>query len=284
MIQSVLLLTIIVASGMLKLSGQVETSFNNTIGVIEVDALDRKAYELLEDKEYQNSLQCFEDILQIDSRNIGALMGKAKCQFELGDYLKSYGTYETVLELNDSNIYALDGIGNASLFLKDFDRALTFFNRSISLYSENISIYYSIALAKFCLMKFSEAAEFSNKSILLHKKNGLESPYSFLLTYLCYIQTNNKIRVEQLINYMKTSSFEDDWPGALVKFIIGDIDKIELLSFVKSKSEEIEAHTYIAFKLLYEGQLKQGIKHLDWVKNIKNFQSKETLLSNTITL
>ena len=284
MIKLVLLLTITIAFGMLKVIGQVETSFYDTSSVIEVDTLDRKAYKLLEEKEYKNSLNCFQNILQIDPKNIAAHMGKAKCQFELGNYLKSYNTYKTILEFNDSNIYALEGIGNSLLFLKEFDEALKFFNRSITLYPENISIYYSIALAKFCLKKFQKAAEFSNKSILLYKQSGLESPYSFLLTYLCYIQSNNKIRVEQLVNYMKGSSFEDGWPKNIVEFVIGDIDKVELLSFVKSKFQEAEAHTYIAFKLIYEGELELGIKHLNWVKEVEGFKSNETLLSDTIIL
>lgn len=268
------------------LSGQVESYALSSPEIIEVDTVSRDAFQQLDRGNYEEALIQFNQLLENNPYYISALMGKAKCLFELGDYTQAFDSYLKVLEKDENDVYALEGLGNTALYLNQFDRALNYYRKAISIYPENSTVYYSMAVAHLCQNDFKKATEYLKTAILIHNKNGLEAPYSLLLSYVCYAQTNSRSRTNELLSYIKSFNFSqtDNWPTQILNFIQGEIETTDLLASVVSREQEIEAHTYIAFKLLFDGMKEQAEQHLEWVRSIKDYRSIETIIANNLVL
>lgn len=273
-------------SALNSLYGQVESYALSSPEIIEVDAVSRDAFQQLDRGNYEEALIQFNQLLESNPYYISALMGKAKCLFELGDYPQAFDSYLKVVERDDSDVYALEGLGNTALYLNQFNRALNYYRQAISIYPENSTVYYSMAVAHLCQNDFERASEYLKTAILIHNKNGLEAPYSLLLSYVCYALTNSQSRTDELLKYIKSFNFSqtDNWPIQILSYIQGEIESTALLASVVSREQEIEAHTYIGFKLLFEGMKERAEQHLDWVRSIKDYRSIETIIANNLTL
>lgn len=268
------------------LYGQVETYAFGTPEIIEVSTMNRDAFQQLDRKDYEGALNQFNQLLESNPYYISALMGKAKCLFELGQYLQAFDSYLEVVNKDESDVYALEGLGNTALYLNQFDQALYYYNKAISIYPENSTIYHSMAVAMLCQKNYIKATEYLKTAILMHNKKGLEAAYSLLLSYVCYTQSNSQSRVDELLRYIKTFNFspKNSWATKILRFILGEIESTTLLAHVVSREQEIEAHTYIGFKRLFDGQKDQAEQHLKWVRSIQDHRSIETIIANNVAL
>lgn len=246
--------------------------------------MSRDAFQQLDHGDYEGALIQFNQLLESNPYYVSALMGKAKCLFELGQYLEAFDSYLKVVDKDESDVYALEGLGNTALYLNQFDQALNYYQKAISIYPENSTIYHSMAVALLCQKNYKMATEHLKTAILMHNKKGLEAPYSLLLSYVCYAQSKSESRVDELLRYIKSFNFSprNNWATKILRYIQGEIESTTLLANVVSRAQEIEAHTYIGFKLLFDGEKDRAEKHLEWVRSIEDYRSIETIIANNV--
>lgn len=264
------------------LYGQVETYAYGSPEIIEVSTISRDAFQQLDHGDYEAALIQFNQLLDTNPYYISALMGRAKCLFELGEYPQAFDSYLKVIDKDRNDVYALEGLGNTALFLNQFDQALDYYHQAISIYPENSTVYQSIAVALLCKNNYEKAIEYLKTAILMHNKKGLEAPYSLLLSYVCYAQSKSQSRIDELLRYIDSFNFssENNWVTEILRYIQGEIESTTLLASVASREQEIEAHTYIGFKLLFEGSNERAEQHLKWVRSIKDYRSIETIIAH----
>ena len=268
------------------LHGQVETYAYGSPEIIEVNSMSRDAFQQLDIGDYDGALVQFNQILESKPDYTSALMGRAKCLFELGQYLDAFDSYLKVVNKDARDVYALEGLGNSALYLNQFDQALNYYHKAISIYPENSTVYHSMAVALICQKNYEKATEYLKTAILMYNKRGLDAPYSLLLSYVCYAQSKSQVRINELLRYIKSFNFSptDGWVTDLLRYIQGDIESTTLLAKVVSREQEVEAHTYIGFKLLFLGDKERSEQHLKWVRSIEDYHSIETIIANNIAL
>ena len=89
------------------LHGQVETYAYGSPEIIEVNSMSRDAFQQLDIGDYDGALVQFNQILESKPDYTSALMGRAKCLFELGQYLDAFDSYLKVVNDDARDVYAL---------------------------------------------------------------------------------------------------------------------------------------------------------------------------------
>ena len=250
--------------------------------VIIISDLDKEALNLFNNNDFKNALKKFDELASKSPNDLKILMAKAKCHFKMEEYQKASKIYELIYSIDNNQIYALEGWGNCALLQKNYDIAIIKYNETLKIKNSKSNLYYKIALAYFCKNDYLKSAEFSKKSILLKSINGDEVTYPLILTYLCYAQSNNDEKLKDLKNYIENFTFKNSWEKNLIYFILDKIPKTTLLSFVETRQHEIEAHTFIGYKLINSSNEFKGVEHLECANRIKGYISYEGILANAL--
>jgi len=72
-----------------------------------------KAYNLYNKGEYEEAIEYFDKMLQLDPNNVYTLIGKGNSFIYLGKYVEALVYYDKVLAIDPDNIRALNGKGSA---------------------------------------------------------------------------------------------------------------------------------------------------------------------------
>ena len=261
------------------LIGQVETVIPDQPEVIVVNTGKLDAFQNLEIGNYAIAFEQFEQLLKEKPDYISALIGRAKCLFQLRKYKEAHDAYLKVLEKNASDIHTLEGLGRSALFLNQTDLGLFYFNKALDLKPDSARIYHAIAISQICNSDYLNAAESAKMASLMYNKKGLEAPYSLIIAYFSYAQINDRENMKEVLSYINKLDFSPEWPLPIIEYIRGKIEVPELISMVQSDNEEIEAHTYIGFQLQLNREFQASKKHLNWVQKSNRNDIVETLIA-----
>ena len=130
-----------------------------------------KANSYIQEKEYQNAIDTFNESFNFDHPNSYAYCCLGECYEKIGDFKKALIFYEKSLEIDDSQSDAWLGIGVVRDLNNQTLEALKFIEKAINLDPENPEYWYIFAEFLSKLGKITEAEDAFKKVVELDPGN-----------------------------------------------------------------------------------------------------------------
>jgi tetratricopeptide (TPR) repeat protein len=92
------------------------------------------------------------------------------------------------------------------------------------------------------------------------------SPYMAFIGALCLLRLGQVSESEKLLEEVRLEISDDSWQMKVMRFMQGKTTAEKFLSLAKDVYERTEAHAYVGFKYLIDGQRPLAINHFRWVK------------------
>lgn len=224
-----------------------------------------QGYQQMENGDPEGAMASFQSALRLDSEDLSALLGRAMIHADRLDYAEAFSAYDSIVKLYPQHALAWNRRGLAAYNMEDFDLALASFERATQSKPVNGFYYESIAWTRMCRGEYRAAAESAKTAALMYSREGETSLYPVLIAYLASFESGDMENASRALEYaLKNRGY--DWPGPVVDYFSGSTDADELISSVKSRAEETEAHTYIGLQLRLQGEVEAASRHLEWVQ------------------
>ena len=97
-----------------------------------------------------------------------------------------------------------------------------------------------------------------------------DDPLCVYLTMLCSLSQrrgSGKDAGEHVAAEALPRCEEAAWPAALLRYLAGQLPEPELLALATDTSKRTEAETWIALRLITDGQRPDAWPHLEWVRD-----------------
>jgi len=101
----------------------------------------KKALEFLAQKDYENAGKYCWKALELDPRNVTALLMAATAYYDIGSYREAALYYQKVLEIDPNQVFAYEALGDILFHEERFQEALQYYQRGIELDPYNVHIW-----------------------------------------------------------------------------------------------------------------------------------------------
>ena len=136
-----------------------DQSKNITINQMVEDVLMQKASDLINKKNFKESLTKLEDIIRINSNNSNAYSNKASILLKMDEKEKALDAVQTALKIDPNNVTALINKGYIIADKGLYNQAIEWFNKAIHLDPKNANAWYEKGNCYRRLGKKQEAKE-----------------------------------------------------------------------------------------------------------------------------
>jgi tetratricopeptide (TPR) repeat protein len=126
---------------------------------------------LLSKEKYENALEAFEKVLEINPKNELALKGKGDALESLKKYGEALEAFNKVLEINQKDDYVLSGKGRILGNLSRYEEALEAFNKALEINPMYDNILENKGITLLNLNRYEEALETFNKALEINPTN-----------------------------------------------------------------------------------------------------------------
>ena len=132
-------------------------------------------------KDYENALKYYDEILAKDSKDLQVKTDKAIALHALNRYEEAIVLYEDILNWNDSKLIkdnlltALMAQGNIELDASNFSKAAEYFEKAVEAGTKDSTAYFGLARAYRGSKMNEKAAEFYEEAINMSPENQLYS-------------------------------------------------------------------------------------------------------------
>eukprot|EP00003_Mantamonas_plastica_P011023 TRINITY_DN2059_c0_g1_i8.p1 TRINITY_DN2059_c0_g1~~TRINITY_DN2059_c0_g1_i8.p1 ORF type:complete len:801 (+),score=209.40 TRINITY_DN2059_c0_g1_i8:427-2829(+) len=133
----------------------------------------KQANDLLAEGHFDQAIEHFDQILEMDGMHYGALIGKGESYKELGHYQQAINVFEQAISVNEDKVSGWNGKGAALLELGDFQSAVECLHRSIRQNPEDWSTYDLLGVALDKMKDHSAALDAFESSLELNQDNSL---------------------------------------------------------------------------------------------------------------
>lgn len=257
---------------------------SSTDPVLQQNPLVKEAFTFFENGDSDAALENFQDALNENGEDLSALLGQAMVYAELERHADAFVAYDAIVQNYPRHAFAWNGRGLAAFNLEDFDEALYSFEQSTAEQPINGFFYESLAWTQMCRGEFEDAANSAKRATLMYSKRNESSAYPLLIAYFAYTEIGDLSNAQSTLRYAYKNKPINSWPAPIIDYLAGTMDASELVSHVKDSKQETEAHTYIGLNLRSNGEIAEGMKHLEWVTHRGNPRVLEYTLARALNL
>ena len=118
----------------------------------------------------EQSLQCFENVLLKDKKNIKALTEKAKSYEDLSQYREATNCYEVVLDITGKDVDILNRIAFSHLQLSEVDVAISYLEKVLQIDERNVYALDNLGCCHRIKKQYNIALDYLKKSNQLEKE------------------------------------------------------------------------------------------------------------------
>lgn len=130
----------------------------------------QKANTFHELKRYQDAIEAYENVIEIEPNFFQAWNGQGKTFYELKKYPEALEAYESAIKLKPNYLEAWEGRGLTLFELGQYKYAIDSFNKALSLNQEQPKIWNSLGESLSKLNEDSQAIHAYNKAIELNQE------------------------------------------------------------------------------------------------------------------
>ena len=110
----------------------------NTNNLTNIDTFFRTADALFNQKKYEEAIQYYNKILEINASQIDALNHKGLSLWELHKYNEALQYFDQILKINSSNVKVLNNKGLALSGLEKYDEAIQYFDLALAINASDV--------------------------------------------------------------------------------------------------------------------------------------------------
>ncbi|MFX1395340.1 MAG: tetratricopeptide repeat protein [Promethearchaeota archaeon] len=216
--------------------------------------------------QYEEALECYEKILEINKNDIDALYKKGRCLLLLEQYEEALECSDKILEIDINYKAAINQKGVCLLHLKQIDESLKYFNKLLEFDSQDPYALNNKGLCLLILEQYEEALECFNKILEVDQNNiRAINQKGLCLLYLKHYDESLEC-FNKLLELNPTDSYA--WYNkACVESL-----KNETIKAIQSLKKAIELNV----------EFKNLAKNESDFNNIKNLKEFHDLLSNEL--
>ncbi len=213
---------------------------------------------------YDKALADYNDAIRLRPDGAGAYNGRGNLYLLTGEYEKAVADFDKVLRLRPDDELAHRNRGGARYLQARYDDAIGDFVASIRLYPDNPEAYNGLGYAYLAQARYAEAAQAFERSLALAPYERYielvpNPPYEVLWLHLARRLAGQPDDAQEFARNAAKIDLKE-WPGPLVGFYLGKLNKDQLLeasaSATSGQSDDPPAcSTY--FLLGEEGMLRR---------------------------
>ena len=179
----------------------------------DIDTLFKKGLEAIIRYEYDEAIQYFDKVLEIDPKNVDALNNKGVSLGNLHKYDEAIQYFDKVLEIDPKNVEALNNKAAALIKLAKYDDAIQYFDKVLEIDPKN-----AIAL--------------SNKKIVLNRDVSYSVTHENKDRLSVFVQIQIRNSAGQLVGYIESDRVRI--PDLELLYIILDTTTVGKSTFIQN--------------------------------------------------
>ena len=147
-----------------------QSSLNSPSSIInstEVETLYNTANNFYDNQKYDEALQYFDKVLDIDPSNVNALNNKGLALDHLQRYDEALQYFDKALTIDPSSFSALNNKGTALDHLQRYDEALQYFDKALTIDPSSVNALNNKGTALDHLKRYNEALQFYDKALFI---------------------------------------------------------------------------------------------------------------------
>lgn len=134
-----------------------------------------KAIEFKRNGQYEDAINCYEKLLEYNSRDAYALTMIGSCYSELGQFEEALRYVDKALDINPNDSFFCYNKGLVYFEHKDYENAIEYFDKAISLEQNDATYWYFKGWSYFYLKNISKAIEcFENSYSIDHDEKTMD--------------------------------------------------------------------------------------------------------------
>lgn len=256
---------------------------------------------LMEEYDYERAVADFDVVIADDPLDIIALLSRADALFALGDMTGARADYDSAIAADPDRSYPYIQRGIFLTNLGEFAEAEADFERAAILEPENPWVYNATAIAYSSRLELKAALEAQNKAIALEDesgglytmrgailqmmgrmddaiadmKRGIElspaEPFNKTMLAVALAHAGRATEARQVLVDFRKSWPADEWPGPLVRHLLGEIGEAELIKRthvgnpVLQRYQDFDFNFYLGARDLASGDKKKARRHFQKV-------------------
>ncbi len=122
-------------------------------------------------KDFQNAINCYEKVIQIDSKHTDAHNNLGLILYKLGEFQNSINHYKKAIQIDSNNVQAHNNLGNSLKGLEKNKEAIDCYKKAIEIDSNYIKAYGNLGVTFYKLGEFQKAISCHEKVIQLDPNN-----------------------------------------------------------------------------------------------------------------
>lgn len=208
---------------------------------------------------YDRAIQDYDKAIEIDPKKARVYTNRGNAYSDKGQYDRAIQDYDKAIEIDPKSARASAARGNVYRSKGLYDRAIQDYDKAIELDPQYALAYENRGLAYYSKGQYQRAAAEFRAALTLKPDNA----YPALLLYLVNEQLGGGARSELMENAKHL--YLDKWPGALVRFNLGQIPEDEALTAAKNadatkqREQECEAFYYVGMAHLLRGDSQGAV-------------------------
>jgi len=131
---------------------------------------DELGYNLSHAGKYEEALEAYDKVLEVDPNNAKEWYNKGYCLSELGRYEEALEAYDKSLELDPKLKIAWDNKGGILSYLNRYDEAIDAYNKALEVDTNYSDAWYNKGWALHGLGRYEEALEAYDKTLELNPR------------------------------------------------------------------------------------------------------------------
>jgi Flp pilus assembly protein TadD len=129
--------------------------------------------KLLDDKEFEEAIECYDQTLKINSKDDYAWYSKGVALHSLERDQEAIECYDQALEINPKDDYAWNQKGLALYSLKRYEEAIECYDKALKINPKIDTVWNNKGVALYLLKRYEEAIECIDRSLEINPKDDL---------------------------------------------------------------------------------------------------------------
>ncbi len=127
-----------------------------------------KGISLLKQGEFQNAIDVFSQLIELEPENPDAYRNRGVAYMKLAQYDAAISDFESALKIRPEIKGIYSNLGVAWYYKKEYQKAITYYDKEIELKSDNHYAYFNRALCRAALEQLKEGLEDVKDSLRLY--------------------------------------------------------------------------------------------------------------------
>ncbi len=255
-------------------------------------------------RRYGEAIEAYTRATTLDANFITAYLNLGSLHSQLGQFAESEKAFIEAVRINPNDPTTLNGLGVARFRLGNHEEGLKFISEAVRIFPKYTNAYINLGAFYKELGRYEESIEAYSEAIRLVPKlphtylsrshnyfylgkgeaaaedakayldytnwNGDLAQFMVITAVLGYRQAGLNSEAEVLLSQAPKRLEVVAWPFPVISYLKGEMSAQQVVNLADNNDRMTEARVYLGIDLIRQGKQREGIAHLQWVKDHGN--------------